>query len=234
MAKQSRRWPAWVLAGCVLAGVGIYLMDRPKPPSGLSPFASARADAIATNGKLPVLFEAPAFDYVDQTGRRSSNSALNGRIWVANFIFTSCGGACPIMTAKMVELQQAIHDPDVRFVSFSVDPERDDPATLAGYAEKFHAGERRWLLLQPPNRQSVGLIAQKMSAVAPSADAHDSILHTEFFVLIDQGGNVRGLFDSKDPTVVEQLKNHITQLSREQAVHSMSYGTDPMEKSAME
>lgn len=226
MEKRNRRWPAWVLAGCVLVGVGIYLTDRPKPPSGLSPFAAARADAIATQGKLPVLFESPAFDYVDQAGRRASNAGLNGRIWVANFIFTSCGGACPKMTAKMVELQQAIHDPDVRFVSFSVDPERDDPATLAGYASKYNTDERRWILLRPPNRQSVGLVAQKMSAVAPSADSRDSILHTDFFVLIDQRGNVRGLFDSKDADVVEQLKNHVTQLAREQANHSLPDGTD--------
>jgi len=234
MATENRRWPVWVLAACILIGIGIYWTNRPAPsPTGLSPFAAAQADAMANQGRLPMLFEAPSFKFVDHHGRPSTNEQLKGRIWIANFIFTSCSGVCPKVTAKMVEVQNAIEDPEVRFVTFSVDPERDDPPTLARYAQTNNASESRWLLLRPPDRATIGLVAQKMAAVAHSGNPDDEILHTDFLVLIDENGQVRSLYDSKDPAMVEQIKRDVAKLAREGVMDTLSQLADDQKQHAV-
>src|SRR5688572_4175937 len=80
--------------------------------------------------KLDTFFLVPPFSLVDQQGKAFTNSSLSGKVWVANFVFTRCAGPCPTMTAEMASLAQAVSDPDVRFVSFSVDPDYDTPAVL--------------------------------------------------------------------------------------------------------
>src|SRR5439155_18500727 len=71
----------------------------------------------------PVLWDAPAFSFIDQDGRPVSSDDMRGSVWVADFVFASCAGVCPIMSARMGKLQQEITDPAVKFISFSVDPE---------------------------------------------------------------------------------------------------------------
>src|SRR5205823_282169 len=111
-----------------------------------------------------------------QNGQPTNDAQLHGRIWIADFIFTHCAGSCPKVTAKFVDLQKAIDLPDVRFVSFSVDPERDDPHTLKDYAAKNHTGEDRWLLLRPPDRKAIVQVALRMAAMGYSSDVNDKIL----------------------------------------------------------
>jgi protein SCO1/2 len=200
---------------CAAGGAALFVL-RERPPqntleSVLAPKISA---AEAAKGEPPVMFAAPKFDFVNQDGKQTANKQLQGRIWIADFIFTHCAGSCPLVTAKLVQVQKDLNDPELRFVSFSVDPERDDPTTLKDYGEKNHSGDSRWLLLRPPDRKAVMLVAQKMAAITHSVDAHDSILHTDFFVLIDQTGKVRGLYDSKQDHEIERLKSDIRVLSK--------------------
>src|SRR5262245_58590644 len=82
---------------------------------------------------LKSLFPAPDFAYTDQRGARVTKQALAGRPWVANFVFTTCRTVCPLLTAKMVQLQRKLPGVPVRFVSFSVDPEHDTPQALLEY-----------------------------------------------------------------------------------------------------
>ena len=75
----------------------------------------------------PVLWAAPEFSLVDQEGAPTSKASLRGRVWIANFIFTRCTSVCPTLTARMRALQRKLPNPELRFVSFSVDPEHDPP-----------------------------------------------------------------------------------------------------------
>jgi protein SCO1/2 len=154
----------------------------------------------------------------DQHGQPTGDGQLKGKVWIADFIFTHCAGSCPKVTAKFVDLQKGITDPDIRFVSFSVDPDRDDPKTLKQYSDDHNAGDNRWMLLRPADREAILHVAQRMSAVTPSHDAHDSILHTDFFILIDPAGKVRGLYDSKSDQDVERLKTDAAMLSAQRIV----------------
>ena len=93
---------------------------------------------------LPVLGEVPAFRLTSQDGRPYGSEELRGKVWVANFIFTSCTSSCPRLTSKMAIVQRRIRNTDesVHLVSFSVDPDNDTPARLAAYAEQYHYDHR--------------------------------------------------------------------------------------------
>lgn len=98
---------------------------------------------------------APAFDLVDQHGRRFTNADLEGKVWVADFIFTNCPDFCPVLTANMLRLQrqlasEGVLGDDVMLVSFSVDPIADTPEVLYRYAEAYGADQEAWRFLTGP------------------------------------------------------------------------------------
>lgn len=98
----------------------------------------------------PALYPAPDFQLVDQSGAPFSSEALEGRIWVASFIYTTCPDICPIITARLATLADSLAaegllGDDVHLVTFTVDPERDTPAVLREYAERQGvAGRPGW------------------------------------------------------------------------------------------
>src|SRR5678815_328779 len=95
---------------------------------------------------LPVMNTVPEFTLIERSSREVKSQELAGQIWIADFVYTSCGGICPIMTEKMRKLQDKLPE-EIRLVSFSVDPETDTPAVLTEYAKKFGADPKRWLFL---------------------------------------------------------------------------------------
>src|ERR1700730_6563742 len=93
----------------------------------------------------------PEFILTAQDGQPFSSRALQGKIWVADFIYTTCTGPCPRMTSQMREVQDAVAKmPDVRLVSFTVDPARDTPPVLAEYGKLHGASFERWYFLTGP------------------------------------------------------------------------------------
>jgi protein SCO1/2 len=175
---------------------------------GLRP-ASAPLGAplgASADGKLAVLWPAPAFSALDQSGQVVTEKTLANHVWIADFIFTRCTTACPLISAKMLLLRQAIERPDIRFVSFSVDPEFDTPAVLAGYAIRWH-GDPRWLLLSGPLSQVARVAAAMKVGFEHTSDPENPIIHTTFFFLIDAAGRVRGIYDSLDDEALKRLVN---------------------------
>ncbi len=210
-----------LLAITAAGGVAFFWVNREPPPSGLAPFmVPESAQAAQRGGAPPVMFESPKFQMTDQNGKPAGDKALAGHVWIADFIFTNCHGACPLVTAKMVEIQKDLSDPDIRFVTFSVDPERDDPKVLNEYGKKHSPNENRWMLLKPADREAVLHVAQRMSAVGRATTAHDSILHTDFFILVDPVGKVRGLYDSKNDKDIERLKADASMLAAQRAAET--------------
>src|SRR5262245_9289536 len=85
----------------------------------------------------------PDFSLLEAGGRQITLQEFQGKVWIADFIFTSCAGMCPMMTSEMRKIQDALPQ-EIRLVSFSVDPARDTPAVLNDYADRFGADRRRW------------------------------------------------------------------------------------------
>ena len=92
----------------------------------------------------------PEFTLTNQDGRTFGSADLRGKIWIADFIYTTCPGPCPMISNRMSELQEPLKNTDVHLVSFSVDPEKDTPNVLQTYAEKLGAEDGRWDFLTGP------------------------------------------------------------------------------------
>src|SRR5262249_31588965 len=144
------------------------------------------------------------FSFLDQDERRISNADLLGHVWVADFIFTHCTTACPMLSARMVMLQRQSRDPNVRFISFSVDPEHETPMVLREYAHRWRE-DPRWRLLATEARTLAALVRQLGIEVQKTGDPDDPIVHSNGFILIDGAGLVRGRYSNEDAQQLKQL-----------------------------
>ena len=156
----------------------------------------------------------PDFTLTERNGSSVDLSRLRGKIWIADFIYTTCTDTCPLQTAMMAKLQQEYAGkPAVQFVSFTVDPERDTQQMLARYADKHQADSSRWYFLTGPRDQIIRLIQQGFHlavATAPmEADQGGMIPHSPRFVLVDKDARIRGYYDSREPEAFVRLRNHI-------------------------
>ena len=121
---------------------------------------------------------------------------LLGKPWVADFIYTSCGGPCPLLSGRMSKLQQVLPS-QVRFISFAVDPDHDTIAVLQKYAARFRADPKRWFFVRGEKAALYKLVydgfhmAMVEDALAPEGFR---VTHSTKFVLVDQKGVVRQLY----------------------------------------
>lgn len=184
----------WALLVCAMLGVVGYGMWRERPASSVEVIREPVAR----------YFPAPAFALIDQNSQPISNESLRGNVWVAAFIFTQCAGPCPMMSSKMAELQGAVPDKSVKLVSFTVDPERDTPDVLKKYAETFNADESRWHFLTGET-QAMYDVAAGMKMAASPATPDTEIMHSTKFLLVDQRGDVRGIYGMEDPAELARL-----------------------------
>jgi protein SCO1 len=144
----------------------------------------------------------PPFALTERSGKTITNHDLSGKIWVADFVYTTCQGPCPLVTAGMAKLQDAVaHDPQVQLVSFTVDPQTDTPAVLAKYADQFGADPNRWWFLTGPEKPLYDLIQNGFLQVVqdnsgqPPQDGQLKVTHSTYLALVDADGNVRGFYD---------------------------------------
>ena len=178
----------------------------------LFPLLLAFAVSACSSHKLPVLGEVPDFHLTSQTGAIIDRHALLGHVWVADFIFTTCPGPCPMMSSRMREIQTATAaTPDVRLVSFTVDPAHDTPTVLAAYGKHFLAQPQRWHFLTGPQTtlNHLGLDGFHLNAVDGSLD------HSTRFVLVDRSARIRGYYSFSDDGFPRALLQDLKQLERE-------------------
>lgn len=195
------------LFGLALGGslaVLVLLRDRLHTPAQAEDYAHLQRKAAP-----PALWPAPEFRFVDHRGQPVDRAALLGKPWVANFVFTTCRTVCPLLTAKMVRLQRDVPRADVRFVSFSVDPQNDTVEALAAYAKQWNPDEARWSLLAT-TPEGLAAVAQGFRVTAERTDGGlDPILHSAVFVLVDERGIVRGVYDSEDSADFRHLADSL-------------------------
>ena len=117
---------------------------------------------------------------------------------IANFIYTRCPDICPLLTAKMAELQKRIPASDALLISISVDPSYDTPAILHQYGTQFDADFNRWHFLTGEEKQTRAVVESFQTIfeqVQTEGSDTPNILHSEQFILVDQFGEIRGFFD---------------------------------------
>ena len=163
---------------------------------------------------LPKLFPVPDAALISETGKRVRLSELKGYVTVYDFIFTNCAGTCPVMTATMRRLTSKVDkNAKVRFVSISVDPERDTPAVLREYASKVR-NDDRWMFLTGDKQTIVNLSVNgfKLAAGGTGASPNESILHSAKFAIADQNGMIREYYGAENDDAVEHVVRVVNEL----------------------
>lgn len=156
------------------------------------------------------LWEVPEFTLTNRDGTVVSKSDLEGKAWLAAFIFTRCPGPCPMITRRMSEIQELTAGLEqFRLASFTVDPAFDTPSVLAAYADQWKA-DSRWFFLtdEDPGKMLSIVQAFKVAAsVQPSGDAGapPEIVHGTHLLLVNRVGQVVAVYDSANPDVAEQV-----------------------------
>ena len=141
-----------------------------------------------------------------------ASRALDGHVWVADFVYTTCTGPCPMMSSQMHQVQSSTAEsPDVRLVSFTVDPEHDTPAVLAEYAKHFKYEPARWHFLTGDRARlnDLGLNGFHLNGV------DGSMTHSTRFVLVDRARRIRGYYITSEDAFLPKLIHDIRQLESE-------------------
>lgn len=166
---------------------------------------------------LPAFGAVPPFALTDQAGAAFSSTQLDGKIWVANFVFTRCPTVCPTLTARMHRIQDGTNGLGnaVHLVSFTVDPEFDSAARLTEYAERHRAGPR-WTFLTGDRATLEAVIQRGLKQAMVRGDGSlMSIAHSNSVVLVDGRGVIRGFYRLSDAASVEAVIRDTSALAAE-------------------
>lgn len=177
-------------------------------------------EPLVQNGDT-VFQQIPNFRLSSQKGETITLNDLQGKVFVANFIFTSCQGVCKKMSSQMTRVQQAFsQEPKVKILSFSVDPERDSVAALQQYAASYGADYNKWLFLTGPKEVIYQLAIDGFKLpVMEAPSVVPDFIHSEKLVLVDSHRHVRGIYDGTSEDDVDRLITEIKILLEEKPSH---------------
>ena len=157
----------------------------------------------APEAELPRYSAAPDFVLTDQNERSFGPKDLRGKVWIANFIFTSCPSVCPILTSTMAGMQKDLsgRGDAVHFVSITVDPAVDTPPVLKSYAESHGVDQRNWSFLTGPAQLTENVVVKGFKQAQERITSADGqlrdIRHGSHFVLVDGEGVIRCFYNSR-------------------------------------
>jgi len=158
---------------------------------------------------------AAEFHLTDQDGQEISLENLKGAIWIVDFIFTRCQGPCPILSARMAQIAEALKgNKDIKLVSVTVDPDYDTPEVLKEYAKKFGADTHQWTFLTGPKDKIEAFMVKGMLQSIIRTPTQ-GLIHSTQLILVDRQGQIRAFRDGTSPQVVAQLLTDIRSLKHE-------------------
>ncbi|HMK06898.1 MAG TPA: SCO family protein [Flavobacterium sp.] len=216
MLDFIRRYRIFLFTFAVISVVFLYLsfhlLNKRKPlpifnPSDVNPeLVDSTIQYISRSHTIA------DFSFTNQNGKTITQKDYEGKIYVADFFFTTCGSICPIMTTNMVEVQKTfLHNPKVMILSHSVTPEIDSVAVLKAYAEKNHVNDKKWNLVTGDKKEIYTMARKSYLAVklGKPSELYDMV-HTENFVLVDSKRRVRGFYDG---TKMEEINRLIADIN---------------------
>ena len=214
MLKINLKPSEWLKIGVlilvfVVGSTAAYQILQPKPrlpiynPSDLNP--AVVDDDLERVGRGHRIGD---FDLVDQWGNKADSSVLQGKIYVADFFFTTCPTICIDMGANFQRIQETYKDEDrFHLVSHTVMPEIDTVEVMHAYGERMGAIKGKWHLLTGEKRELYRMARREYFAVmeqGTSFDEHDFI-HTENVILVDEKKRIRGFYDGTSDLDVDRL-----------------------------
>ncbi|KAA3620764.1 MAG: SCO family protein [Flavobacterium sp.] len=153
---------------------------------------------------LAVIGTVPDFSFTDQNGKTISNSDYKGKVYVAEFFFSTCPSICPIMNRNMVKVQNEFYgNPNLGIASFSIDPEYDTPEVLREYAESYQITNPNWHLLTGEKARIFELANSGFNLyVGENSEVEGGFEHSGYFALIDQEGKIRSRYDEHGNPII--------------------------------
>ena len=174
------------------------------------PFAVYSLIKQSPHPQLPVLGQVQSFVLKDSAGQEFRSDELHGKVWIANFFFTTCSDICPLLSKNMASLSRAFERvEDITFVSITVNPEQDSPETLALYARKLKGG-KNWHFLTG-TRSAITDVAVGSFKMG---DIQEPIFHSAFLPLVDSHGFIRGYYDGTKESEMSRLLKDAAHLAR--------------------
>lgn len=158
------------------------------------------------------------FTFTDQAGKSFGLSDLKGKIWVSDFVFTTCADVCLPMTKNMATLQKMLKDEgikDVELVSFSVDPVVDTPENLTTFAKHFEVDFANWHFLTGYSQAEIEEFGKTVfKAVVIKPENEDQVIHGTDFYLMDQNGKIMKYYDGMDEKNLKDIIKDIKTLQK--------------------
>jgi len=222
--KNATRWLvfglAFVLTMLAFGAAYTLRQNARRPDKILETYGRVEADSVAPDGThhtVSRIRTIGAFHLTDQLGRPFTEAQTKGHIYVADFFFTTCQSICIPMGNHMEELVgQFKDDPDILFVSHTVDPETDSVPVLKAYADSHHAPADKWFLLTGSKKEIYALARQDYQVTALQGDGGpDDFVHTQNFALVDKLGRIRGYYDGTQKAEMDKLVKDIRVLKQE-------------------
>ena len=158
------------------------------------------------------------FSFLNQDSVIINQKTIEGKIHIANFIFTSCGSICPIMTKNLKFVNDSLnHNKNIIYLSYSVTPWIDKPSVLQKFKKNYEIQNKNWHFLTGEKEAIYKLARQSYFAEEDIGFNKDSteFLHTEHFILVDRNKRIRGIYNGTSKLEMEQLISDIINLENE-------------------
>ena len=169
--------------------------------------------------ELPPISYVPRFAFENQQGNLITNTDVAGKVYVAEYFFTTCKGICPMLNKNVKQLAADFaNEPDFRILSHTVDPETDSVARMKHYADSLGADPNRWWFLTGRKDSLYHLARNGYLLDDPKNNAlniNEQFLHTQFLSLVDKGGRVRKIYDGLKKDELQELEKDARKLLRE-------------------
>ena len=183
-------------------------------------FGNYEVEIREENGKQiydTVYHSIQSFSFLNQDSSLISNETFDGKIYIADFFFTTCPSICPIMKAQMLRVYEVYEDSDdVLILSHTIDPEYDNVSVLHEFAERLGVKSDKWHFVTG-DKQTIYKIAQLsyMSVAAEDSEAEGGYIHSGRFLLVDKQRHIRGAYDGTSAEDVDLLIKDIARLQKE-------------------
>jgi protein SCO1 len=176
--------------------------------------------ARSFNGTDTIYHTIGKFRFVNQDSQIVTNETFKGKIYVADFFFTTCRTICPIMKSQMLRVYEKVeNNPEVLILSHTIDPEYDTVGLLHDYADRLGVKSSKWHFVTG-NQDSIYDVAEKSYFATAIEDATepDGFIHSGAFLLVDKQQRIRGKYDGTSDEDVNRLLDDIERLKKEQKV----------------
>jgi len=155
----------------------------------------------------------PAFSFVDQNNNIVTKETFKGKVYVADFFFTSCPSICPVMTRQMKRIYDRFENEDrLMFISHSIDTRHDSVPVLKAYADKLNIDDSKWRFITGDKSEIYAIANDYFNVAYEDADAPGGYDHSGKLILVDPDGHIRSFCEGTDPEAVDQFMEDIVNL----------------------